>query len=114
MEGWHMNFLILTPKIKFYYHAILILWCLGSSGIATHIYLRWFVNSRINAALIQCIVKLAICIFASLSIPVSALFSSSIWLQMLSIPVGFIGGHLIVSLELFINRYAYRIKSIKS
>lgn len=107
-----MNFLTLTPDVQFYCHAVLIMWCLGGSGIATHIYIRWFANSRISSQSMQCIVKGFICITASMLIPIGALFSAPIWLQILSVPIGFIMGRMVVALELFINRYTYRKKSV--
>ncbi|MHB1949120.1 MAG: CPBP family intramembrane glutamic endopeptidase [Gammaproteobacteria bacterium] len=103
-----MNYLIHTPEIHFYMTAILVTWCLGGSNIATQIYSRWFATSDINPFVIQCAIKSLIVLMAMTVIPIQQLFSTSLGWQCLSIPLGIVGGYIVVKMELYINRVLLR------
>lgn len=103
-----MNFHILTPELKDYTLAIMLTWCLGSSNLASHIYSRYFAHRTIEPLVIQCIVKGLICLAVLGIMSIYDLFATTIAWQLISVPLGLLGGWFVVKMELIINRFAQR------
>lgn len=103
-----MNFHTPILEMQFYECSIFLMWCLGCSNLASHIYHRYLQNSTIHPLFIQCLVKAAICFMGMSVFSMTLLFSASIQWQLISIPIGLSLGWLVSYFEIKINRFTQR------
>lgn len=98
-----MTILIRTPEYHAYAIAIVLTLSLGCSNIASHLYSRWFYSAN-NVILIHWLLKSVIILLGLFLIPIESMFSGSLVIQAVSVPLAIIIGILCVNFEKFINR----------
>lgn len=108
-----MNFHTLTPELQNYVLAILFMWCLGSSHVASHIDSRYFANSTASPLAIQCMVKASICLAVMPILSINHLFYTTMGWQFASLPIGLFLGWFVVRMEWMIVRSERYQKNFK-
>jgi hypothetical protein len=106
-----MRILILTPDVKLYATAILMLSCLGCSNIASHLHSRWFSHGQINVVLIHWVVKACIVLFGITVISWQTLFNTPVWFELVSVIPAIFLGIAAVKFEYFVCRKNIRSRS---
>lgn len=102
-----MKILTLIPSANTYGVMLLAMLSLGSFNIARHIHIRWLKNS-FSFVGANAVVKGSIALIGLAIIPLSDLFSSSIYHEMYSVVVGIIFGFITIFTEIKIVRRVNR------
>ena len=103
-----VKILTLIPEADTYGLIVLIALSLGSTGIASYIYMRYLSIKANDIILTNAIVKIIIVLFGLLIIPFSQLYSQNWQIEISSIPIGIIFGFIVISIDKKVIRHFIR------